>query len=599
MRKRYIVLIVTVIMISIISLLGATYALLSLTVEGDKKISLTAGILKVDFTDGNYINLDNIAPMTDNQGLKTTPYTFTITNTGNINAYYHVSLEEDSNNTLSNSYLKMKITGDNGYDSGVLKVNNYGTGNFEIIGEDILEPSDKVTYQLWMWLSNDADNNAQGKEYKSKIVVTSFDRESNSPNAPILDDGMIAVSYNGTNWVKEDRANTNNNWYNYDEGKWANAVTVSTDTRSTYLNADVGTEINMDDIETMWVWIPRYSYSIGSVDGTNYYGKQGDYLDTTPTKELPGEIDVKFVNTSTKDRGTAKYIVSDGISDSNWYTPDAFTFGDEELSGIWVGKFETSSSNPEAQYGGGNTIELDAMIKPNVASWRYINVSNAFNVSLKMNDEGNRYGFSSNVDTHMMKNSEWAVVSYLSQSKYGKLGNKSFTGANKEIYQNKSDSYITGCSSGSSPNDNTDYGCQYTYEIDINGTGASTTGTIYGVYDMSGGGWEYVMANYNDMASASGFSDPLTLDSKYYNKYTSSDASKACNEEKCLGHALSETIGWNNDYYTMVNEQNPWLLRGGGFNYTTGAGIFCFSSTSMFGDAYSYNSFRLVMSPNL
>ena len=122
------------------------------------------------------------------------------------------------------------------------------------------------------------------------------------------------------------------------------------------------------------------------------------------------------------------------------------------------------------------------MIKPNVTSWRGINVSNAFNVSLKMNDEGNRYGFTSSVDTHMMKNSEWAVVSYLSQSKYGKLGNKNFTGANKEVYQNKSDSYITGCSYGSTSNGNTDYGCQYTYDIDINGTGASTTGNIYGIY---------------------------------------------------------------------------------------------------------------------
>ncbi len=84
----------------------------------------------------------------------------------------------------------------------------------------------------------------------------------------------------------------------------------------------------------MWVWIPRYSYAIGSEDGTNYYGKQGDYLESTPTLELPGEIDIKFVSTDTKDRGTAKYIVSDGITDNSWYTPDAFTFGDEELSGI-------------------------------------------------------------------------------------------------------------------------------------------------------------------------------------------------------------------------------------------------------------------------
>ena len=594
-RRKYIIISVIVISISLIALIGTSYALLTMSIEGDKTISLTAGILKVDFTDGNYINLDNIAPMTDNQGLKTTPYTFTITNTGNINAYYHVSLEEDSNNTLSNSYLKMKITGDNGYDSGVLKVNNYGTGNFEIIGEDILEPNDKVTYQLWMWLSNDADNNAQGKEYKSKIVVTSYDRESNSPNSPMLDDGMIAVKYENNNWVKADRTNTNNDWYNYDELKWANAVTVSSATRDTYKNADVGTEISMDDIETMWVWIPRYSYSIGSEDGTNYYGKQGDYLDSSPTQSLPGEIDIKFVSTNTKDRGTAKYVVSDGIQDNSYYTPDAFTFGDTELSGIWVGKFETSGSNPGTYYGGGNTTDLDTMIKPNITSWRGINVSNAFNVSLKMNDEGNRYGFSNNVDTHLMKNSEWAVVAYLSQSKYGKLGNKNFTGENKEIYQNKSDSFITGCSYGSPSNGNTDYGCQYTYDIDINGTGDSTTGTIYGVYDMSGGAWEYVMGNYNNLIGNSGFSDPLTLDSKYYNKYTSNNVNIACDGSECLSHGLSETPSWYHDYFVMLNEVYPWFMRGGSFEIVNSAGVFGFVATNNYGGGAPTASFRLTL----
>ena len=558
-KKKYIIISVIVISISIIALLGTTYALLTMTIEGDKKITLTAGILKVDFSEGDNINLDNIAPMTDKQGLKTIPYTFTITNTGNINAYYHVSLEEDSNNTLSNSYLKMRLTNDKGYDSGVVKVNNYGTGTFDVMNEQILEPSDNTTYTLWMWLDEDADNSAQGKLYQSKIVVTSYDRKQNAPNAPELDDGMIAVTYNGSNWVKAD--SSTNYWYNYNNGQWANAVTVSSSTRDNYLSASTGTVISMDDIETMWVWIPRYSYTIGSVDGTNYYGKQGEYLDTTPTQALPGEIDVKFVSENVKDRGTAKYIVTNGISDNSWYTPDAFTFGDEELSGIWVGKFETSSSNPSATYGGGNTTELNAMIRPNVTSWRAINVSNAFNVSLKMNDEGNRYGFSSDIDTHMMKNSEWAVVAYLSQSKYGKLGNTNYTGTNKEIYQNKSDQYISGCSYGSPSNGNTDRGCHYTYDEDINGTGASTTGTIYGIYDMSGSAWEYVMANYNDMTGNSGF---ITMpESKYYDKYTSSDVLTACNGTECLSHSLSETSRWYSDYNVMTDEQSLYLLRSG------------------------------------
>ena len=353
----------------------------------------------------------------------------------------------------------------------------------------------------------------------------------------------------------------------------------------------------MEDVETMWVWIPRYSYTIGSEDGTNYYGKQGDYLSSSPTQALPGEIDIKFVDTSVKDRGTARYIVSEGISDNSWYTPDAFTFGDKELSGIWVGKFETSSSNPNAEYGGSNTTSLDAMIKPNVTSWRYINISNAFAVSQKMNDNGNRYGFTNIVDTHMMKNSEWAVVAYLSQSKYGKLGNANFTGANKEIYQNKSNSFITGCSYGTPSNNNTDYGCQYTYDVNVNGTGASTTGNIYGIYDMSGGAWEYVMGNYNNIVASSGFDEPLTLDSKYYNLYTINNPSTACDGGKCLSHSLSETSGWYSDYANMVNETYPWLVRSGSCHSNTGAGVFYFYAW-LLGGVGSDGSFRRVMSMN-
>ena len=424
-----------------------------------------------------------------------------------------------------------------------------------------------------------------------------FNEYENTPNVPELDEGMIAVKYENNNWVKANVNNINSDWYNYDEQKWANAVTVTSSTRNTYKNADTGTIININDIETMWVWIPRYSYTIASEDGTNYYGKKGCYLEGDPTLELPGEIDVRFVSTNIKDRGTAKYITTTGSRE--YYTPDAFTFGDEELSGIWVGKFETSSSNPSATNGGGNTTELDAMIKPNVTSWRYINVSNAFNVSLKMNDNGNRYGFTSNVDTHMMKNSEWGAVAYLSQSKYGKLGNENFIGTNKEIYQNKSDQFITGCSYGDTANNLDDFGCQYTYDIDINGTGASTTGTVYGIYDMSGGGNEYVMGNLNDLVAQSGFEAMPLI--KYYDKYTSENIDTACNGKNCISHAFGETRNWYNDGARFFTIGLPWMLRGGIYNSDeTYEGIFYFSAyfsdsnNSSGGPSFQY-SFRISL----
>ena len=424
-----------------------------------------------------------------------------------------------------------------------------------------------------------------------------FEEYIDEPTPPELDNNMIAVKYENNNWVKADQNNTNSDWYNYSEQKWANAVTVSSSTRDNYLNASIGTVINMNDIETMWVWIPRYSYTIASEDGVNYYGKKGCYLESEPSLAIPGEIDIRFVSNKIKDRGEAKYVTTTGARE--YYTPDAFTFGSDELNGIWVGKFETSSSNPDASYGGGNTTELDAMIKPNVTSWRNINVSNAFHVSLKMNDEGNRYGFSSDIDTHMMKNSEWGVVAYLSQSKYGKLGNTDFSGANKEIYQNKSNLIITGCSYGAPSNGNTDYGCQYTYDIDINGTGASTTGTIYGVYDMSGGAWEYVMGNYNDVVGSSGFA--TMPESKYYDKYTSTDANTACNGNICLSHTLSEISSWYNDYNYMVTTDYTWILRGAGCSDGTNAGVFSFSAYlgNILNGPMSSFSFRLVLSPNV
>ncbi len=287
-RKKYIVLVIITIVISIIALAGASYALLTMTIEGEKKISLTAGILKVDFDEGNNINLDNVAPMTDSQGQKTTPYTFTITNTGNINAYYHVSLEEDLNNTLNNSYLKMRLTSDNGYDSGVVKVNSYGTGDLDITREATLKPSDKVTYQLWMWLDYAADNNAQGKLYQSKIAVTSYDREqgvavSNTllnsiPKENQYDDGVDT-------FITGDEPN-NYIWYS---GKLWRAVSVNNQAKTTKL-------------VTQWdISVVNYN----STDQTNFEGSyMENWLNDTTVDGFLGNL-----------RDYENFIVTDSVWD--------------------------------------------------------------------------------------------------------------------------------------------------------------------------------------------------------------------------------------------------------------------------------------------
>ena len=615
MKKKEKVIIVVLILVMIISIIGVSYAAYNYSKTGTKVNSITTGSITMSYTESdNVINIDKALPTTDETGkvrLKEGEYfDFTISSeiVGDININYEISAKDVTvgSRKIDGSNIKLYLTRikEDGTEEELMtpevykeeKSSNVYTGrpsNEMSLYTSSMSSSESNKYRLRMWVDEAYNPQDDGGNLEFSVKINVYGKDGdNAPvqvNEPELDSNMIAVRYDGSNWVKAD--SSTNNWYNYDKGEWANAVTVSSSTRDTYLSAEVGTVVNMDDIETMWVWIPRYSYSIGSEDGTNYYGKQGDYLDAIPTKQLPGEIDVKFVSKTRKDRGTAKYIVSKGIKGTDWYTPDAFTFGDEELSGIWVGKFETSSSNPSATNGGGNTTNLDAMIKPNVISWSGMTVSTAFNVSLKMNDEGNRYGFSNDVDTHMMKNSEWAVVAYLSQSKYGKLGNTNYSGVNKEVYQNKSN-HITGCSYGAPSNANTDYGCQYQYNIEINGTGASTTGNIYGIYDMSGGAWEYVMGNYNDMIGRSEFT--IMPESKYYDKYTSDNVLTACNNSECLSHGMSEVSGWYNDSNTVVNESYQWSVHSGG--YYSGdirVGIFYFSYQT--GSTDGGNSFRLVI----
>ena len=110
---------------------------------------------------------------------------------------------------------------------------------------------------------------------------------------------------------------------------------------------------------------------------------------------------------------------------------------------------------------------------------------------------------------------------------------------------------------------------------------------------MSGGAFEYVMGNYNDVPGVSGFSNPLTIDSKYYNKYTNNDVRVACNGSECLSHSLSETGGWYNDYQNMVTETRQWLVRGG-YCANSNAGVFNFYVAG--GNDSVGHSFRLVMS---
>ena len=372
--------------------------------------------------------------------------------------------------------------------------------------------------------------------------------EEKGVNTPNLEEGMTAIKWDEAknDWIET--TGSDQEWYDYTAKKWANAKTSD---------------------GSMWVWIPRYAYSITS----------GYHSSST------GNIDVEFMKGLTNETSTGRKSFDNVSGQGKWNVHPAFNYG-QEVSGIWVAKFEASRSNAtSSNAGSNNTIK----IQPGVSSWRNISVNDIYTNCLNYNKT---------LNSHMMKNDEWGAVAYLSKSKYGKQ--------NKEVWINNSSNFITG-SAGNSTNANADTGTTNDY-TSAQGVKASTTGTVHGVYDMSGGAWEYIAAyvnNGHDNLTKHGASLANSNDAKTKNVYSTGSSDSYENNYNAnsgkYGDVVYETSengdasnsSWYDDYSYFPNRSSPFFSRGGCYNSDASAGVFCFYRN--YGDSDSLFSFRPVL----
>lgn len=280
-------------------------------------------------------------------------------------------------------------------------------------------------------LINDVDKQIQ-EEYK----------DISGANAPKLKEGMIPVKWvevkvnnevTDGSWIVTD--SNDSEWYNYTDKKWANIML--TDGLQVEGIDDVS-KVTLEEMKnkkvtsegSMFVWIPRYAYQIESgyhQGGEGITGKINvEFLKGTSNTPVNDDIEIVEYNQTTTEDYTKfpdGYVVHPG-----------FTYG-EQVSGMWVAKFEASHTNCTTSASTGETdtnrTNLVLQVKPNVTSWRNIQVGNIYEVCLNYNQI---------LNSHMMKNSEWGAVAYLTQSQYGRNGH--------EIDINNSSSYITGNGGG-------------------------------------------------------------------------------------------------------------------------------------------------------
>ena len=553
-------------------MVGVSYATYNLVLKGNKQHQVNIGSLTLTYEETNNINVTGDTIKTDEEGIAS----------GNV-FNFKVSVNNTTNKEINYIvYLTMDIEYLNNIDKGKVYLNNktknivYGPSfitdlakykyeNSYVLCTNIFTNATEThEYSLTSWISPKTNIFESGGTHqtiiggtvKFKVSVETVEitnLDTSGANKPVLASNMIPVYYDEANsvWKKADKNNSQKDyrWYSYTstgeyKGMWANAVTVKEANRQTYLNATPGTTISMDDITTMWVWIPRFN----AVTPSNYNGG---------TQANPNAIDVTFVK-------------------QNETAIDAFTFGDKQLSGFWYGKFEIGGSLASSCTNETCNVS-NIVVKPNVSSLRSQKVSSFFYASRSMEQAGNSFGFvNSEVDTHMSKNNEWGAVAYLTQSIYGRCTSSTTC---TEVGINNNSSYITGYGAPAGSSSSVTNG---TYNTAL-GKDASTTGTIYGIYDMSGGAYEYVMGVYNNAKSSSGFNS--LPDEKYYNNYTGSSYT---------GHALTETKRWYGDNDGFVSASYPWFARGGYYGAGGVTGVFYFSSHD--GNYINSHSSHLVIS---
>ena len=294
-----------------------------------------------------------------------------------------------------------------------------------------------------------------------------------------------------------------------------------------YLSKPVGTKINNEDVNSYFVWIPRFKYKLWNATGENNIDTYNAYqigIDIVFEKDntSSGVIYCENLECYSDELKITKITQNDN---GKYYTHPAFQNLDEELSGVWVSKYEVSNNN--------QTIES----KPNNEVWTNNYLSSFYQIIKKL---GNNYS--------MIKNTEWGAITYLSHSKYG-------------VCQNNNCQSIT---------PNTTY-------ISGNNLYDTTTGNIYGVYDMAGSATEFTMSNYTDnpnelsLTNSNFQNTPISNNdyNLYYNNgFILGDATKELSLESGI---------WYNSANNFINSTNNWLARGG-------------IAKNEFASIYSYNA---------
>ena len=155
-------------------IIGISYAYFSASAQSTTQ-HFSAGDFSFTLTeDGGKLNLASSYPLSDSEGITTNPYTFSVTNTGDIDANYQIILKEDQEaidncgctKILDMNNIKYQLDGG---EIGLLS----SSGN-QVIAQGSINADENKNFSLRIWLKEDSGNEVLGTHFHGKIQVVFY-----------------------------------------------------------------------------------------------------------------------------------------------------------------------------------------------------------------------------------------------------------------------------------------------------------------------------------------------------------------------------------------------------------------------------------------
>jgi len=218
------------------------------------------------------------------------------------------------------------------------------------------------------------------------LVKFSF-ADAATANIPVIisGQGLTPIKYAGGKWI--DTTNLDQDWYDYENGVWA--------------NAGLGDKNIDGEYEIKYVWIPRFTYKIEN--------------DNIKIKWSNGKID----------------DISDGYLRHPAFFFGEYVGGDPNNNSVFIDRTESRN-------------ELTGFwIQKDLFSENVTDVSKSFNDALKMTSSSKYKLPQAGMYPHMVKASEWGALAYLTEAK-GKATNNRSTNNQTGVFLGDESEYVAG-----------------------------------------------------------------------------------------------------------------------------------------------------------